>query len=241
MPDSAVDELWLHWKEHADVEARDRLILHYSPLVKFVVGRLRAGMPASVEQADLVSEGVIGLMDAMDRFEIRRGIQFQTFAVPRIRGAIVDALRAADWVPRSRRDQFRAYDRAAEVLEHRLGRSPTEDDVALELGVSPAAVRRIVDERAQTRTVNLKAHDEAENDSLQVLESPSVDGGDLPAGFSEAVLSLPERDQIVMALYYWEGLTLAEIGRVLGVGESRVSQLHTRATATLRKGFSDIR
>lgn len=241
MPDSTVDELWRRWKQHADKDARDRLVLHYSPLVKFVAGRLRSTMPASVDQDDLVSEGVIGLMDAIQKFDLGRGLQFQTYAVPRIRGAIVDSLRAADWVPRSTRDRIRAHERAAAELESRLGRTPTSDEIAVELGVEPSAVRRTRDERAHTSMVHLEPDDAAENQSLHVSSPVPGDGDALPAAFGEAVRSLPERDQIVIALYYWERLTLAEIGRVLGVGESRVSQLHSRATASLRKALAAAR
>ena len=236
MPDSTLDDLWHRWKESEDREARDRLLLHYSPLVKFVSGRVRAGLPANVEQADLVSDGLIGLMDAMDKFDLERGIQFQTYAVTRIRGAIIDGLRAADWVPRTTRDRIRAYERADADLRFRLGRTPTDDELAHELGVDPDAVRRTRADRARTGTVPLQPDGLAE-DSAHEQVLPVGDSDVLPEGFSEAVRLLDERDQIVLALYYWEGMTLVEIGRVLGVGESRVSQLHTRATSALRKSL----
>jgi RNA polymerase sigma factor for flagellar operon FliA len=237
VPDTTLDELWLRWKEAADPEARDRLLLHYAPLVKFVAGRLRSELPASVEQADLVSDGLIGLMDAMDKFDLGRGFQFQTYAVARIRGAIVDGLRAIDWVPRTTRDRIRAHDRAGAELEHRLGRTPTTDEMAAELGVDPGLVRRTRHDGARTGMVQLQPDDMAVDPMLDARGSSPGEDGVLPVGFSDAVRTLRERDQIVLALYYWEGFTLVEIGRVLGVGESRVSQLHTRATAALREAL----
>ena len=236
MPDRTVDDLWQQWKQQADEEARGLLVLHYSPLVKFVAGRLRSTMPAHVDQGDLVSDGVIGLMDAVEKFDPARGLKFQTYAVPRIHGAIVDGLRAADWVPRSTRAQIRALDRAAVELGSRLGRPPTTDELAVALDVTVEAVRRTRDEQARTSTVPLaNDHDEP---SLPAADLMPGDGDALPEGFGDAMRSLPERDQIVLALYYWERLTLAEIGRVLGVSESRISQLHSRATASLRTALA---
>ncbi len=231
MPDRTVDELWQGWKQHADHEARGRLVVHYSPLVKFVAGPLRSTMPAHVEQDDLISDGVIGLIDAVEKFDPARGHQFQTYAVRRIHGAIIDGLRSADWVPRSTRAQIRAQDRAAAELESRLGRAPTIGEIGVELDVTPEAVRRTRDEQARASTIPLEA--EADEPSVSASGPLPGDGDALPEGFAEAMRALPERDQIVLALYYWERLTLAEIGRVLGVTESRVSQLHSRATASL--------
>ena len=124
MTDRTVDDLWRRWKQQSDQEARGLLVLHYSPLVKFVAGRLRSTMPAHVEQGDLVSDGVIGLIDAVEKFDPARGHQFQKYAVPRIHGAIIDGLRAADWVPRSTRAQIRALERAAADLGDPAGSAP---------------------------------------------------------------------------------------------------------------------
>ena len=239
MTDRTVDDLWRRWKQQSDQEARGLLVLHYSPLVKFVAGRLRSTMPAHVEQGDLVSDGVIGLIDAVEKFDPARGHQFQTYAVPRIHGAIIDGLRAADWVPRSTRAQIRALERAAADLGTRLGRPPTTDELGVALEVTPEAVRRTRDEQRLTSTVPLEA--DTDGASLHAVDLLPGDGDALPEGFGDAVRSLPERDQILLALYYWERLTLAEIGRVLGVSESRVSQLHSRATASLRTALAAAR
>lgn len=229
-----VDALWQRFKQDGDKEARDRLVVHYSPLVKFVAGRVRSGLPPAVEQADLVSDGVIGLMDAIDKFEPERGLQFQTYAVSRIRGAIVDGLRASDWVPRSVREKLRDIDAAQARLERSLGRTPTDPEVAAELGLSVGELRKVYSQTAHTSVVSFEAALDDEDTPRATADLPGADD-DVPPGFLAAVRELPERDQIVVALYYWERLTLAEIGQVLGVTESRVSQLHSRATLSLRR------
>ena len=238
-PDSSVDLLWRRFKDSADKDARDRLVLQYSPLVKYVAGRVRSGLPSSVDQNDLVSDGVIGLMDAIDKFDPDRGLQFQTYAVSRIRGAIVDGLRATDWVPRSVREKIRDIDAAQARLERRLGRSPQDHEVAEELDITVAELRTMYSQTANTSVVSFEAAtlDDEETPRASV-DLPGSDD-DIPPGFLAAVRELPERDQIVVALYYWERLTLAEIGQVLGVTESRVSQLHSRATMTLRRKLAD--
>jgi RNA polymerase sigma factor FliA len=233
-PDHSVDLLWRRFKQSGDRDARDRLVLQYSPLVKYVAGRVRSGLPSTVDQNDLVSDGVIGLMDAIDKFDPARGLQFQTYAVSRIRGAIVDGLRATDWVPRSVREKIRDIDAAQTALEKRLGRVPTDREVAERLEISVGELRKIYGQTAHTSVMSFESSVDEEDLPRASMELPGADD-DIPAGFLSAVRELPERDQIVVALYYWERLTLAEIGQVLGVTESRVSQLHSRATLTLRR------
>jgi RNA polymerase sigma factor for flagellar operon FliA len=230
-----VDGLWRHYKDTGDRSARDRLVVHYAPLVKYVAGRMRAGLPPSVEQDDLISDGVIGLMGAIDNFELDRGLQFQTYGVPRIRGAIIDGLRASDWVPRLVREKMRDINAAAATLEHRLQRRPRESELAEELGISERELRKRYSQGSYATLSSIDS-DPLDDD----VASPATEGvpgahDGLPAGFLGAVRGLPDRDQIVMALYYWEGLSLAEIGQVLVVSESRVSQLMTRATLELRR------
>jgi RNA polymerase sigma factor for flagellar operon FliA len=232
--DNSVDLLWRRFKESGDADARDRLVLQYSPLVKYVAGRVRSGLPSSVDQADLVSDGVIGLMDAIDKFDPARGLQFQTYAVSRIRGAIVDGLRASDWVPRSVREKIRDIDGAQARLEKELGRAPGDGEVAAELGITVKELRRTYSQTAHTSVVSFETATDDEDTPRATADLPGADD-DIPPGFLAAVRELPERDQVVVALYYWERLTLAEIGQVLGVTESRVSQLHSRATLSLRR------
>jgi RNA polymerase sigma factor for flagellar operon FliA len=230
-----VEGLWSHYKDTGERSARDRLVVHYSPLVKYVAGRVRAGLPASVEQDDLISDGVMGLMGAIDNFELDRGLQFQTYAVPRIRGAIIDGLRASDWVPRLVREKMRDINAATATLEHRLQRRPRESELAEELGISERELSKRYSQGSYATLSSIDS-DHVDDD----VASPATEGvpgapDGLPAGFLGAIRGLPDRDQIVMALYYWEGLSLAEIGQVLVVSESRVSQLMTRATLELRR------
>jgi RNA polymerase sigma factor for flagellar operon FliA len=231
-----VDKLWRRWKQRAEPEALEALVIHYAPLVKFVAGRVGAGLPPSVDRDDLVSDGLIGLMEALDRFDLSRGLQFQTFAVPRIRGAIVDGLRAADWVPRSARDKFRVYDRAVQELEQVLGRSPTVAEIAARLKAEPDQVTRVASDQARSRpSMSLDETGEARS-TFAVADVVGAEER-LPVDFVEALRRLPPRQQVLVALYYWERLSLAQIGRVLGVTESRVSQLHKQATQLLREAL----
>jgi RNA polymerase sigma factor FliA len=177
---------------------------------------------------------VLGLMDAIERFEPERGLSFQTFAVPRIRGAIIDGMRAMDFVPRSVRDKLRAVQRAQLTLEERLGRSPDHAELARELGM-PVQQLRDVQNQASGSHANLDDFDLA--DELTSAADHVVEQGDDNASLMRVVEALGERDRVIIALYYFEGLTLSEIGQVLGVTESRVSQLHRRATNTLRESL----
>jgi RNA polymerase sigma factor for flagellar operon FliA len=233
--DGSVEHLWQAYKQHGDKDARDRLILQYSPLVKYVAGRVRSGLPSSVDQNDLISDGVIGLMDAIEKFEPERGLQFQTYAVPRIRGAMVDGLRASDWVPRSVREKIRDIDSAQARLERELGRAPNDSEVAAALGVSVKELRTTYSKVSYTNVASIDEMGFGDDASTPATPATFSDMDDIPEGFLGAVHELAERDRVVVALYYWEGLTLAEIGQVLGVTESRISQLHSRATMTLRR------
>jgi RNA polymerase sigma factor for flagellar operon FliA len=231
-PSEDLDQIWHEFRETRDPALRNRLVLQYAPLVKYVAGRLRTRMPDSVEQDDLVSDGVLGLMDAIERFEPARGLSFQTFAVPRIRGAIIDGMRSMDFVPRSVRDKLRVVHRAQVSLEQKLGRTPDDTEVASEVGI-PVQQLRDLSRQANSNHANLDDFDLA--DELSQAADHRVEQGDVNASLMRVVDELAERDQVIIALYYFEGLTLAEIGQVLGVTESRVSQVHRRATTTLRE------
>jgi RNA polymerase sigma factor FliA len=230
--ESTVEELWSSYRADPSQELRNRLVLQYSPLVKYVAGRLRARLPESVEYADLVSDGILGLMEAIDRFDPARGLAFQTFAVPRIRGAMVDALRGLDWVPRSVRDKIRKVEEAQQRVEARLGRIPDDPEIAAELGITVSALRDLYAKVAFTSVATVEDLELA--DDLSAAATQEIEDDQAKAALRKVVRELPERDQVIIALYYFEGFTLAEIGQVLGVTESRVSQLHSRATLVLR-------
>lgn len=244
---SGDDELmgwWDRWLGHSDQRARERLIVHYSPLVKFVAGRVGAGLPSSVDPGDLVSAGIFGLIDAVERFDSDRGVKFETFAVPRIRGAIFDGLRALDWVPRSVRSRAREVESAFHELEMKLGRSPAEDELSAHLGITGTEFQRWLASIAST-TVGpldraLVAGAEPRTLRGETPDSPSgaYEEVEIRKAVRVEVRKLPEREKLVLSLYYDEGLTLAEIGGVLGVTESRVSQIHTKAVLQLRSRLS---
>jgi RNA polymerase sigma factor for flagellar operon FliA len=236
-PAEEVAHVWQEFRATRDAGLRNRLVLQYAPLVKYVAGRMRTRLPENVDADDLVSDGVLGLMDAIERFEPDRGLSFQTFAVPRIRGAIIDGMRTMDFVPRSVRDKLRTVQRAQLALEERLGRAPEDDELARETGI-PVAQLRDLSKQGSGNHANLDDFDLA--DELSHAAESKVEESDVSASLMRTVDQLSERDRIIVALYYFEGLTLAEIGQVLGVTESRISQLHRRATVTLRDKLTGI-
>lgn len=235
-----LDEQWRRWTRRRSSAARDHLIVHYSPLVKFVAGRIGSGLPRSVDPSDLVGYGVFGLIDAIERFESGRGAKFETFAAPRIRGAIYDGLRALDWVPRSVRTRARRIEQAITDLERRDGAGPTDSDLASHLGISEDDLSAWLASVATTtigpldRAVAAGQEPEAGDRDGHRMPTAAVEEAELRQAMRRAVRDLPERERLVLGLYYDENLTLAEIGDVLGVTESRVSQIHTRSVLHLR-------
>lgn len=246
-PAAALRELWREFKRTGDARLRERLILHYSPLVKYVAGRLSVGLPANVDQADFVSYGIFGLIDAIEKFDPGRAIKFETYAMSRIRGAIIDELRALDWIPRSVRQKARAVEAAYATLEARLRRTPSEAEVAGEMRISLDELRAVFSQLSLANVVALDEllHGSAERgDHLSLVDTLEDTTADDPVEVFEsretkqmlarAINTLPEREKTVVTLYYYESLTLAEIGQVLGVSESRVCQIHTKAVLQLR-------
>lgn len=232
-------EAWRRFRDENDPAAREQLIVHYSPIVKFVASRLAAGLPSSVDTGDLVSAGVFGLMDALDRFEPDRGAKFETFAIPRVRGAVLDGLRQLDWVPRSVRRKARAVETAIASLEATLHRTPTDEEIARELDISSVELQRWLAGIAVANVGPLEhlmatGRGEVTVSSTDGTPGAAMEDRELRHAMRAEVRRLPERERTVIALYYGEGLTLHEIGEVLGVTESRVSQIHTKAVLVLR-------
>jgi RNA polymerase sigma factor for flagellar operon FliA len=249
----AIDELARLWAEFKQSEvsgaresARERLILHYAPLVKYVASRVATGLPASVDQADLVSYGMFGLIDALEKFDPGRGNKFETYAIPRIKGAIIDELRAMDWVPRSVRFKAREIEKAYSDLESIHKRAPTETEVAARLGVTLRELHEVINQISFVQVVQLDeilsvGSDRGEQVSLLDTladrgtdPTSSLEGQETRGMLAAAINSLSEREKIVVTLYYFEGLTLAEIGEILSLTESRVCQIHTKAVGQLR-------
>jgi RNA polymerase sigma factor for flagellar operon FliA len=249
--DVDVEQCWRDFKATGCAWSREQLIMNYIPLVTAVAGRVGMRLPSMVEHADLVSYGMFGLIDAIEKYETDRAVKFESYASSRIRGAIIDELRAMDWVPRSVRTKARTVDRAYGELEANLHRAPTEQEVAASLEMGVDELRAVF---SQMSTVNLVALDEMLGGEDR---SGSVSLGDTlsdhrcvdPAGSVEdqettfllarAIEQLSERERLVVVLYYYEGMTLAEIGRMLGVTESRISQMHTAAMSRLRSRLVD--
>ncbi|MHB9148685.1 MAG: RNA polymerase sigma factor WhiG [Thermoleophilia bacterium] len=247
-----VQELWSRYKVHADPKARDELILAYSPLVKYVAGRMGSGLPAHVEEADLISYGLLGLIGALERFDLSRNIKFETYAISRIKGSIIDELRSLDWVPRSVRSWARQVERTVTRLENELHRAPTDEEISGELEVTVSEFHDILH---QISSASIVALDEfwtlagSDGDKVTLMDSIEDTASPDPARafgiqevkgiLADAIRRLPEREKIVIGLYYYEGLTLKEIGEVLGVTESRISQLHTKAILRLKGRIKD--
>jgi RNA polymerase sigma factor for flagellar operon FliA len=241
---SAVQELWSKFSGSKAPDLRRELVLHYLALVKYVVAR--SGLTWSVrwqglEPGDLVHSGVIGLLDAVDRFRPSMGVKFETFAVPRIRGAILDELRAVDWVPRSVRGRSRLAEQAIRQVSQETGGDPSEAEVAARIGLSLDEYRRVMSDAGQS--LRSKAGGIAGEDQAGVEYVPSEDADPLEQlsahetreFLAQAVAALPSREQSIVGLYYYEGLRFAEIARVLEITESRVSQIHGRILRDLRR------
>ena len=245
-------ELWRSYKNDGDERARERLVVAYSPLVKFIAGRMASGLPSHVDEGDLVSYGLLGLIGAIERFDLDREIKFETFAVARIKGAIIDELRSLDWVPRSVRARARDVERAHAALEAELGRAPTDEEMSEKLEISVEDFREALLQIANSSVLALDdlwtfADPDGSGGQISVLDTiqdpnaldPESEAhtAELKDRLADAIESLPERERLVIALYYYENLTLREIGEVLGVTESRVSQLHTKSVLALRSRF----
>ena len=242
-----VQALWREFRRTNDQALRDRLILTYAPLVKYVAGRLGSGLPAHVDEGDLVSYGLLGLISAIERYDLDRDIKFETYAIARIKGAIIDELRALDWVPRSVRSRAREIERAIAELEAKLGTAPTDEQIAEKIGIT---VEELEDSLTDISRSSIAALDELWTmsgeggdqvsllDTIEDTEGPNPQEAlaqtELREALGDAIARLPEREKLVVTLYYYEELTLREIGEVLGVTDSRVSQLHSKAGCRLR-------
>jgi RNA polymerase sigma factor for flagellar operon FliA len=243
--DAQEERLWRSYRDAPSSSLREELILRYAPLVKYVAGRMAVGMPPNVDRADLTSYGMFGLLDAIEKFDVETGYRFQTYAVQRIRGAIVDELRSLDWVPRSVRRKARNIEKAIASLQNELGRAPDDAELADRLELRP---EQLADHLAQISMTSVAALDGAlaggNGERLTVVDTVAderaiqpdehIDKLAMRELLSNALDRLTEREQQVLALYYFEGMTLSQVGDVIGVTESRVSQIHSKAILALR-------
>src|ERR1700733_4286259 len=237
-------------------QQKDKLIMEYAPLIKFIAQKIAVRLPSNIELDDLISSGVIGLMDAIEKYDPTRDNKFKTYAEFRIRGAILDELRAQDWVPRSVREKAKLLEKVYSKIEQRMGRQATDEEVCAELNITQEEYHDLLN---QVRSVSLLSFDDISSFSKadkRSLHGVGDAGAKAPTPFNEvnvayikkmiaeAIQDLPEKQRLVLSLYYYEDLNLKEIGRVLDVTESRVSQLHTQAIlrlkATLRSHWDEF-
>lgn len=247
------DELWLEFKKTKSSQLRDKFIRQYMPLVKYVAGKVSVGMPGSVDFDDLVGYGQFGLLDAINKFDPEKNVKFKTYAVTRIRGAIFDELRTLDWVPRSVRQKSREIEDTIVQLESKLGRPASDSEVANAMGISEDEYHQTILKVSGTSVLSLNdvwySGEESEHVSIgDCIESPSslnpdviVEREEIRRVIIEAINELPEKEKMVLVLYYHEDMTFKEIGQVLEVSESRVSQLHTKANLRLRAKLTNVR
>jgi len=244
---SEIMELWRQYKATGAQDLRDAIILHYAPLVKYVAGRIYVKVPPNVDHGDLVSCGIFGLMDAIDKFDLSKNIKFETYAIARIKGAIIDELRALDWIPRSVRFKAKELERTYAELEGRLKRTPTDEEVCKEQGITKEKLHDTITQIGNTAVVALDDTFTVGKDMdgrvglIDIIEdensaepAATFELEEMKTLLAQSIDRLPEREKTVVALYYYEGLTLKEIGEVLGVTESRVSQMHTKAILQLK-------
>ncbi len=253
LQDKSEEELWVLFKQNRDPKIRDLFVKQYAPLVKYVAGKVAMGMPHNVEFDDLVGFGVFGLFDAIKKFDPDKHVKFKTYAVTRIRGAIFDELRSIDWVPRSVRQKTREIEDTIHRLESSLGRAATDQELADELRMTTKEFQKTMMKISGTSILSLNDvwYTGDDNDKVSIvdsIESPSslnpdiiVEKDEIKRVIVQAITELPEKEKKVLVLYYYEDLTLKEIGKILEVTESRISQLHTKAIMRLRSKLTNIK
>lgn len=246
-------ELWVVYKKRKDPRIRDAFVKQYAPLVKYVAGKVAVGMPHNIEFDDLVGFGVFGLFDAIEKFDPEKHVKFKTYAVTRIRGAIFDELRSIDWVPRSVRQKTREIEDTVNRLEASLGRAASDNEIAKEMNMSMADFQKTMLKISGTSVLSLNDiwYTGDDNDKISIvdsIESPQslnpdtiVEKEEIKKVIVQAINELPEKEKKVLVLYYYEDLTLKEIGKVLEVTESRISQLHTKAIMRLRTKLTNLK
>lgn len=245
--ESALKKIWFEYQKERSREIRDKLVLNYAPLVKYVAGRVSIGLPRNIEKADLISYGMFGLIDAIKKFDPSKNIKFETYAISRIRGSIIDEIRSMDWVPRSVRRKEKQLEKAYVELENKFKRTPTDEEIAEKMEISIKELQNLYNQLSYTSQVALEEFwnmGSSPDDQISLLDTIKDTKGYEPSKVFEreeikeilakAIDNLPKREKMVVALYYYEGLTLKEIGEVLSVTESRISQLHTKAALRLK-------
>jgi RNA polymerase sigma factor for flagellar operon FliA len=235
-------QLWLEYQQNKKIETRGKLIERYLSLVKLVASRLAISLPQYVDKDDLISNGFFGLLDAIEKYDPMRGIKFETYAVVRIRGSMLDAIRAQDWVPVSIRHKAKHYEQTLAKLENQLGRSAADEEIAEALGITIAELYTLINQLNVSTIIPLEEFIKAETSSNHLVSpSDQIEIDEIKQGLAQAIDKLPEKEKLIVALYYYEGLTLKEISLILKLSEARISQLHTKAIFRLRGALSRIK
>jgi len=243
-----IKKIWLQYKRNPDSKIKEKLIIHYLPLVKYVVNRLPVANLPSISVDDLISSGVVGLMKALDRFELKKGVKFETYAIPRIQGAIIDELRSLDWIPRSLRKKTHLLEETYLALQNKLDRPPTNEELAKSLGLEQDELYQLLIEKTyfSTHSLDRKANNSSETlaESLTSLKDKDpfciIEERERKNILKGIISELTEQEKTVIILYYYEELTLKEIGKILGVSESRISQIHSKAILHMRSQLKSI-
>ncbi len=235
-------KLWFTYQQNKTAEIREKLIESYLPLVKLVASRLAISLPQHVDKDDLISNGFFGLLDAIEKYDPSRGIKFETYAVVRIRGSILDAIRAQDWLPTSVRQKAKQYEQTIAKLENELGRSASDEEVAGSLGISMNDLYSLINQLNASTIIPLEDFTKSETSSNHSNNpSEQIEVDEVKKALAKAIDKLPEKEKLVVSLYYYEGLTLKEISIILKLSEARISQLHTKSIFRLRGALSRIK
>lgn len=249
LSDSDIDKIWAQFvQDKTNKEIKDRLIIQYIYLIKYVVGRLRISLPNTISTEDIAGYGVEGLIDAIEKFNPARGVRFETYALLRIRGAIIDRIRSLDWVPRGAQKRFKSIQKAIASLQGKLGRQPNTEEIAKELDLPKEKVESSMAEMEGNTMISIYDKKDSSGDSVEIIDTiqdknaadplAMMENRDVKNELSRALGNLPERERMLLALYYHENMTLKEIGVTLNISESRVCQLHAQAIMKLRKLLS---
>jgi RNA polymerase sigma factor for flagellar operon FliA len=251
LQDEEDQKLWEQYRTTHDQRIKDALIMKYASFVKYVAGRIAVNLPSNVEFDDLVSYGILGLIDAIDKYDSERNVKFKTYAKTRIRGAIFDELRILDWTPRSIRQKARKLEKAYAKLEGKLGRDAKDEEIAEYLNIDISELHKLFDETKKSLLLSLDEifYDDDEGSSRfdfvedEKSDNPQskIEEAEAKKILADAISKLSDRERMVITLYYYEELTSKEIGKILGVSDSRVSQLHTKAILRLRGRLSRIK
>jgi len=240
--DVDIDAVWQKYRLKKDIETRNQLAEYYLPLVKIVAGRIAISLPPHIDREDLISSGFFGLIDAIERFEIKRNIKFETYASVRVRGAMIDYLRSKDWIPVTMRQKIRKYEQTVSQLESELGRSATDEELAEALGLSIKELQNLIRQFNTSTVVPLEEYLQTENiESSEFNPAESAEHRELQETLAKVIDRLPEKERLVVALYYYDELTLKEISIILNLSEARISQLHTKAIFRMRGYLAKIK